>query len=161
MPLLRTKLMDWFLSWGLGAVFRFHLCALAVHAATSPAFITSAFGMAVPLGLAAATETKAKGDGASKRITPNRSVPKVSAPANTIEFQANPTEQDIFRSHVLEEPLVPVGGLPSTEENAGLAAALLSYSKRTNPKDFSSLTGFLKRFPGTPMTKYTIWEHRS
>src|SRR5450631_2730870 len=34
------------------------------------------------------------------------------------EFPAQPQPEDFFRSHVFEEPLVPVGSQPTTEENA-------------------------------------------
>jgi hypothetical protein len=39
-----------------------------------------------------------------------------------VELSANPTIQEIFRACVFEEALVPVGGEPGTDENAGLVA---------------------------------------
>lgn len=45
------------------------------------------------------------------------------------------------------EPLVPVGQMPAAAENSDLAAALLGYAKRSDPDDFSSLTGFIDRHP--------------
>lgn len=72
---------------------------------------------------------------------------KVQPSRAHLEFPAQPQPEDFFRSHVLEEPLVPVGSQPTTEENAALAAALLNYSKRTSVDDFSSLTDFLGRYP--------------
>lgn len=65
-------------------------------------------------------------------------------------FSANPMPQDIFRARIFEEPLVPVGADPTPAENAALAAALLGYSKRSGPDDFSSLTGFLDAYPKSP-----------
>jgi hypothetical protein len=50
------------------------------------------------------------------------------------------TVQEIWRTRVFEEPLVPVGDEPAEEENAALASALREYSKRKSPDDFSSLT---------------------
>jgi RHS repeat-associated protein len=78
---------------------------------------------------------------------PNRTLPNVKPPKAGLEFSANPTTQEISRARVFEEPLVPIGGQPSTEENAALAAALLGYAKRSGPDDFSSLTAFLEKHP--------------
>jgi RHS repeat-associated protein len=63
---------------------------------------------------------------------------------------ATPTPQNIFHGRFFEEPLVPIGVEPTAAENAALAAALLSYSKRSSPDDFSSLTGFLEAYPKSP-----------
>jgi RHS repeat-associated protein len=84
---------------------------------------------------------------ASSPVVPNRTVPKVDLPRSALEFSANPTPQELFRARVFEEPLVPIGGEPNAAENAALAAALLGYSKRSGPDDFSSLTGFLEKHP--------------
>ncbi len=80
----------------------------------------------------------------------NRVVPRVEPQKTTLEFSARPTELEIFRVRVFEEPLVPVGGEPTVAENADLAAALLGYSKRSGPDDFSSVTGFLEKHPQSP-----------
>ncbi|MBI3867394.1 MAG: hypothetical protein HY299_02600 [Verrucomicrobia bacterium] len=89
-------------------------------------------------------------DAADKPTRVNRTLPKVQPPKTELEFSANPTTQEIFRARVFEEPLVPIGGEPSGEENAALAAALLGYAKRSSPDDFASLTGFLERHPQSP-----------
>src|SRR5262249_16746266 len=47
-------------------------------------------------------------------------------------------------------PLVPAAGEPNKEENTELAAALVGYSKRSGPDDFSSLTDYLKEHPRSP-----------
>ena len=65
-------------------------------------------------------------------------------------FSASPTAQEISRARVFEEPLVPVGGEPTTAENAALAATLLGYAKRNGPDDFATLTDFLERYPQSP-----------
>ena len=67
-----------------------------------------------------------------------------------LKIPANPTVQEIFRARVFEEPLVPVGGEPSADENTHLSAALVEYSKRSGPDDFSSLTAFLEKHPKSP-----------
>ena len=80
----------------------------------------------------------------------NRSVPQVEPPKTALEFSAQPTTQEILRARVFEEPLVPIGGEPTAEENSALAAALLGYAKRSGPDDFASLTGFLEKHPKSP-----------
>jgi RHS repeat-associated protein len=65
-------------------------------------------------------------------------------------FSPNPTPQDIFQARIFEEPLVPIGADPPPADNAALAAALLGYSKRSGPDDFSSLTDFLGAYPASP-----------
>ena len=50
------------------------------------------------------------------------------SPKAPFVFSANPTVEEIFCARVFEEPVVPVGGEPTAEENAALAEALLRYS---------------------------------
>jgi len=83
-------------------------------------------------------------------VTPNRTLPNVSPPKTALEFSAKPSVEEMFRARVFEEPLVPIGGEPSAEENAALATALIGYSKRSGPDDFSSFTGFLEKHPQSP-----------
>ncbi len=80
----------------------------------------------------------------------NRTLPQVEPPKTALEFSEKPTAQEFFRARIFEEPIVPVGGQPGAAENADLAAALLGYSKRKGPDDFSSLTGFLDKHPQSP-----------
>jgi RHS repeat-associated protein len=77
----------------------------------------------------------------------NRTLPKVQPPKTGWQFSETPTTQEIFRAHVFEEPLVPIGDEPAQAENDALVAALRSYAKRSGPDDFSSLTGFLEQHP--------------
>jgi len=84
------------------------------------------------------------------RVKVNRTLPKVGSPRAALEFSANPTLEELFRARIFEEPLVPVGGVPTAAENAALAAALRGYAKRTGPDDFTSLTGFLEKHPKSP-----------
>src|SRR5580765_5046069 len=60
-----------------------------------------------------------------------------------LALSSNPTTEELYRARVFDEPLVPVGGAPTAEENAALAAALVGYAQRSGPDDFSSLTRFL------------------
>ena len=86
----------------------------------------------------------------SSAPAPNRTYPKIDPPSTGLDFPAEPGLQDFFRARVFEEPLVPVGGEPTAAENKALASALLGYSKRSGPDDFSSLTDFLHQHPQSP-----------
>lgn len=57
----------------------------------------------------------------------NRTMPKVAPVPTAPLFSAEPTELEIFRARVFNEPLVPVGGRPTTEENRALAEALTGF----------------------------------
>ena len=83
-------------------------------------------------------------------VTVNQTVPAVAPPPAALEFTANPTPEEIFRARLFEEPMVPVGGVPSAADNVALAAALSGYSNRSGPDDFSSLDGFLWKRPDSP-----------
>jgi hypothetical protein len=87
---------------------------------------------------------------ATSSLPVNRTIPKVEPPKMELKFSAKPTVQEIFRARIFEEPLVPIGGDPSAEENAALAAALLGYAKRSGPDDFAGLTEFLNQHPNSP-----------
>jgi hypothetical protein len=67
-----------------------------------------------------------------------------------MNLSPNPTTEEICHAHLFEERLAPIGADPSLPENAALSAALLGYSKRSGPDDFSSLTGFLDDYPESP-----------
>lgn len=64
-------------------------------------------------------------------------------------FSASLDAHEIHRSRLFEEPLVPIGTEPAPKENAALAKALIGYSQRVNPEDFSQLTGFLEAYPNS------------
>jgi len=83
-------------------------------------------------------------------VTVNRVIPPIGPLKSGLEFSASPTPRDFFDARVFEEPLVPIGGEPTTVENAALASALLQYAKRAGPDDFSGLTGFMERHPVSP-----------
>jgi len=64
-----------------------------------------------------------------------------------VDLPPHPTTEDLFRVRVTDEPLVPVGGEPSPDDNSALRAALQGYAARSSPDDFSSLTAFLADNP--------------
>jgi YD repeat-containing protein len=76
-------------------------------------------------------------------VTVDQRASPATAAKTGLEFSAAPTAEEIFRARVFEEPLVPVGGEPTAADNSAMAAALVGYSHRSGPDDFSSLTTFL------------------
>jgi RHS repeat-associated protein len=78
-------------------------------------------------------------------------------------FSESPTTAEIARARVFEEPLIPLWGEPSPEENKALAKALLAFSTRVKTDDFSALTGFLDStncFHWCPSLLFSIgWEY--
>ena len=80
-------------------------------------------------------------------VLADNSSPKTGSPAGALILSPQPTASEISNARVFDEPLLVIGGEPGAEENKALADALAGYSYRTNLDDFSSLTGFLARFP--------------
>lgn len=72
----------------------------------------------------------------------NRTVPQVEPPKTRLEFSTSPTEDELFRARVFVEPLVPIGGKPTADENSDLAAALLGYAQRAGPMILPALLAF-------------------
>jgi RHS repeat-associated protein len=70
--------------------------------------------------------------------------------APVLQFSSNPTAEEFLRARVFDEPLVPMGGNATAEENSALAAALQDYAKRNRPDDFSALTRYLETHPQSP-----------
>jgi len=64
-------------------------------------------------------------------------------------FSAEPTDAEIMRARMFQEPLVPTGKT-SVAENQALASALEAFWRRTNPEDVSTLTTFLDLYPSSP-----------
>jgi RHS repeat-associated protein len=113
----------------------------------APALVIFAWLLAGLIGALGADATKD-----TREVKVNRTVPSVEPPRTSLAFSPNPTTAEIFRAHVFQEPLVVVGGEPTAAENSALAAALLAYSKRSGPDDFSALTGFLNDHPESSWT---------
>jgi YD repeat-containing protein len=109
--------------------------------------LMSALPFAVIDGVSAAPDVDPK---PAQPVIANHTIPKIVPPKTTLEFSPSPTLEEISRVRVFEEPLVPMGGEPSPLENVALAAALVGYTKRSGPDDFSSLTTFLDQHPQSP-----------
>lgn len=89
-------------------------------------------------------------------VTVNRTLPKGAlAPGQPLvaHFSAKPTDQEIYRVHIFEEPLVPMEGTLNTDttdntnENVDLVTALAAFSQRKSTDDFSAITNFLDKYP--------------
>jgi hypothetical protein len=72
------------------------------------------------------------------------------AQQNNQNLSQMPLCDEISRFPVFSEPLIVIGAEPSCDENAALSAALVAYSQRSGPDDFSSLTDYLERYPDSP-----------
>src|SRR5215813_1932440 len=77
----------------------------------------------------------------------NRAQPQVAAPPLEPMFSAQPTEAEIRRAHVFDEPLIPMGRPTTAKENKALTKALRAYLESAGREDFSAVTGFLARYP--------------
>jgi RHS repeat-associated protein len=89
---------------------------------------------------------------AETTAAPNRVVPPHSAPTVGFSIPDQPTEDDIKHVRLFAEPLLPVGGKPSAEQNRQLAAVLLRHSRRAMADDFSELEQFVAAYPDSPWT---------
>jgi len=99
----------------------------------------------------------------SQNVSVNRSVPKnrlSNMEAIPVSFSSVPTDEEIFGVNFFEEPLVPSDNNPIDEENTDLVNALVAYSQRKNPDDFTMLKRFLKADTGLiveiPITFFRI-----
>ncbi|MDD2710648.1 MAG: hypothetical protein PHV34_21930, partial [Verrucomicrobiae bacterium] len=103
----------------------------------------------MPVYVFAATDkTKAAVVPEAPKVKVNRTKPKVTPPSKTAKFSVNPTDVEIFRSGVLEEPLIPVGGqLGDARENKALAQALLAYQKRKANDEVADFEKILQTYP--------------
>jgi len=78
----------------------------------------------------------------------NRKLPQVTAPSALPKLSEPPTDVELFKARVFEEPLIPEG--PSTgRENRALGRALESYLQAKSREDISSLESFLAAHPTT------------
>src|SRR5262245_17538546 len=73
----------------------------------------------------------------------NRTLPRVEPPRAEPSFSANPTDAEIFRARVFDEPLVPMPSEVSPQDNAALADAIRRYLRRSENDDTSAIEAFL------------------
>ena len=60
-------------------------------------------------------------------VSVNRTVPRVTPPPLFPTFSAMPTQAEITRARVFQEPLLPVHGIPTAEQNLALSRVLTTY----------------------------------
>ncbi|HSO74975.1 MAG TPA: type IV secretion protein Rhs, partial [Blastocatellia bacterium] len=89
----------------------------------------------------------------------NRTPPEVDPPAAKPVFSATPTDDEIRRARVFEEPFVRSTLLHGREqdepealrelENTTLARAIIRYLEQNDPEEVSPFTAFLDQYPET------------
>jgi hypothetical protein len=81
-------------------------------------------------------------------VTPNTCAPATAhnKPGN----KGAPTDADVFRCRAFLEPLVPVGGKTTPEENIALQKAIESSAAREDQDDYTAILTFLERYPKSP-----------
>ncbi len=108
--------------------------------------VTGLAMLAVPAGAANLASPAAR----PVTVKVNRTVPQVSRPLLTPRFSVVPTEEEVFRARVFSEPLVPVGGRPTGEDNAALTRALEAYLTAGGGDATRALEDFLGQEPSSP-----------
>ena len=83
-------------------------------------------------------------------VNVNHFEPKVSVHTDRPTFSHRPSVKELFSANVMGEPMVPIGSVPTEEENAALAQALLKFADRVSDEDTSSLADFLRAYPVSP-----------
>ncbi|HEU5122558.1 MAG TPA: RHS repeat-associated core domain-containing protein [Verrucomicrobiae bacterium] len=95
-----------------------------------------------------------------RRVTSrDQAVFKAAMPATTIvtpEFSSTPEDSEFFAISVLPEPLSPIGGRTTIEENQDLAEALIKFHERSRLDDFSAITDFVGAHPKSPW-RIALW----
>src|SRR5262245_50099519 len=79
--------------------------------------------------------------------SPNRTAPKVQPISALPKFSDPPTDIEIMRGRVFEEPLIAMGPATTREENRRLAEAITTYLKSGNTEDVSVMEAFLGEYP--------------
>jgi RHS repeat-associated protein len=84
------------------------------------------------------------------RIKPNRRVPAVAPPVIELTLSASPTDSEISRARIFDEPLIPIGEPTTPDENRALAQALRTYVGQDSRERLFPLQEFLSRHPSSP-----------
>jgi RHS repeat-associated protein len=80
----------------------------------------------------------------------NRTVPKVRPVPLRPVFSAEPSDSEIFKARIFEEPFVPVGGRTTPEENRALADAIEAFVARGDRLDLTPFERFLRDNDASP-----------
>lgn len=83
---------------------------------------------------------------------PNRTLPAIeTAPGQEAAgFSKAPTDKEITDFGGFAESLVPIGGKTTTSDNKAIASFLQSWRNRTDPEDFTLISGFVANHPKSP-----------
>jgi RHS repeat-associated protein len=104
----------------------------------------------VPIPATAAPQAQEPRDAPppTPKVKVNRTLPSVTSPPSIARFSEQPTNEEIFRAKVFEEPLV-ADGTTSGQENQALATAIATYLRGKNPEDVTLFEGFLREHPSS------------
>lgn len=86
---------------------------------------------------------------ASAAVQVNRSQPAVSPPAALPVFSSEPSDAEVFQARLFAEPLVPIAGTTSPQENRALVEALQAYASGAGAEAVEPLLEFLERHPAS------------
>src|SRR5205814_7685017 len=84
---------------------------------------------------------------AAENVRVNRTVPETTAPTEFPQFSIEPTDAEISKARVFEEPLIPVDSQRDKAENLALSTAISDYLHRGSSDDDSAMTQFLSTYP--------------
>jgi hypothetical protein len=66
------------------------------------------------------------------------------------QLSENPTDRELFRARVFEEPLVPVGGSTNPDHNRAIAEAIRTYASSGSTDDLAPFEQYLRAREATP-----------
>jgi RHS repeat-associated protein len=127
-----------------------HIPHRIVSKIAAVALVASQMVLGVPTILSAQSRASRGGPLPAPKVKVNKTVPKVTPPPLTPTFSAVPTTAEIFRARIFTEPIVPVGGTPSGDENTALAQALTAFHRDGRASWKANLAVFLADYPSSP-----------
>ncbi len=84
---------------------------------------------------------------AAKSTPVNRTIPKTTAPSKFPQFSSEPSDAEISRARVFEEPLIPTVQEQDKAENLALSNAISAYLHRESNDNVSAISQFLSAYP--------------
>jgi YD repeat-containing protein len=126
-------------------VFAKPLSALLIAGQMSLSIPVAAADDAAPQ--AAAPTAAAPPQTIAPTVKVNRTVPAVTAAPLMPRFSAEPTDEEITRARVFDEPIMPMPGAGSASENRTLADAILAYLDAGGGDRLDALRRFLGVYP--------------
>ncbi|MDX2105783.1 MAG: LysM peptidoglycan-binding domain-containing protein, partial [Candidatus Melainabacteria bacterium] len=80
------------------------------------------------------------------KVANSSKLPKMNTGKKPFVLKDEPTDMDIARSRVFQEPLVPMEGKSSYEETRALVKAIRAFKEKNNLDDVSAFDSFFKSF---------------